>query len=286
MSIEIEELNCKICLYPLSEVVTLICGHNFCSPCIKNWLIETRSCPLCKEKIEDRKFYINVLLSNIISYLFNDELDFKSNTKRKLNNQDDEYNINNNINNNNNNNNINKSIKIEEKDIIKSEDSSDQLSPLSPLSPLSMELFSLEFPLASKSEMLLDKMNKPIISSKNHNFSINNGEDKLPNIINDKYQCPLAHSYQTKYMINDVYLHDKLCDRCKLNHKIYSKLNDAFCDKCRNTLDISYKRKTPDSTKRYSYCDEKKPCQSCKSYGLFNSSKRCDFITCNSHYYK
>jgi hypothetical protein len=40
--------NCPICLDPPTDLVALHCGHAVCYPCLRRWLNEDESCPLCR----------------------------------------------------------------------------------------------------------------------------------------------------------------------------------------------------------------------------------------------
>ncbi len=49
-----DKKNCIICLEDFKnreEIVTLPCTHIFHTKCIKDWLIEEKSCPICKFEI-------------------------------------------------------------------------------------------------------------------------------------------------------------------------------------------------------------------------------------------
>ncbi|XP_044531080.1 tripartite motif-containing protein 65 [Gracilinanus agilis] len=50
-----EELDCVICLELYREPVTLLCGHNFCRKCIKDyWDLGEINCPKCRAPFEQR----------------------------------------------------------------------------------------------------------------------------------------------------------------------------------------------------------------------------------------
>ncbi|XP_062825384.1 uncharacterized protein LOC100560312 [Anolis carolinensis] len=69
----LEEATCPICLEYFKDPVTLECGHNFCRACLTQcWEkpedTET-SCPLCREKVPQRKLRTNKQLAEIIKKL-------------------------------------------------------------------------------------------------------------------------------------------------------------------------------------------------------------------------
>ncbi|XP_067321484.1 zinc finger protein RFP-like [Anolis sagrei] len=66
----LEEATCPICLEYFKDPVSLECGHNFCQACLtqcweKPGGTET-SCPLCREKVLQRKLRINKQLASVI----------------------------------------------------------------------------------------------------------------------------------------------------------------------------------------------------------------------------
>jgi len=51
---EKETENCGVCLDQLTDnTKTLVCIHKFHKPCINRWLMRSKTCPLCKAKVED-----------------------------------------------------------------------------------------------------------------------------------------------------------------------------------------------------------------------------------------
>lgn len=44
----VDNFTCTICLDIFKEPVGLNCGHMFCSACLLSWLINNRSCPICR----------------------------------------------------------------------------------------------------------------------------------------------------------------------------------------------------------------------------------------------
>lgn len=64
-------LVCSICLELYKEPVTLLCGHNFCGACIRDWwgLCE-KVCPECREPFPDgAELRRNVALSGVVEEL-------------------------------------------------------------------------------------------------------------------------------------------------------------------------------------------------------------------------
>ncbi|KAM3144019.1 hypothetical protein pb186bvf_003783 [Paramecium bursaria] len=63
-------LDCPICLQTLLHPVTLVCGHSFCEPCLRNKFFSQyhHNCPLCRQPIyiSLRLFQVNVLLESLI----------------------------------------------------------------------------------------------------------------------------------------------------------------------------------------------------------------------------
>ena len=46
-------LDCPICFDAMQHPVILPCKHMFCESCISEWLERERSCPCCRNKLED-----------------------------------------------------------------------------------------------------------------------------------------------------------------------------------------------------------------------------------------
>ena len=66
-----DKLTCSICLELYKEPVTLLCGHNFCGACIRDWwgLCE-KVCPECREPFPDgAELRRNVALSGVVEEL-------------------------------------------------------------------------------------------------------------------------------------------------------------------------------------------------------------------------
>ncbi|XP_065271444.1 zinc finger protein RFP-like [Emys orbicularis] len=64
-----EEATCPVCLEYFTEPVSLECGHNFCRDCISQcWegSDTARSCPQCRETVQQRNLRPNRQLANII----------------------------------------------------------------------------------------------------------------------------------------------------------------------------------------------------------------------------
>ncbi|XP_013370824.1 PREDICTED: putative tripartite motif-containing protein 75, partial [Chinchilla lanigera] len=63
------ETKCSVCLDPLSDPVTIECGHNFCRACIRqSWadLTERFPCPVCRFECEDCYYRSNVQLGRMV----------------------------------------------------------------------------------------------------------------------------------------------------------------------------------------------------------------------------
>ncbi|XP_043761415.1 tripartite motif-containing protein 65 isoform X3 [Cervus elaphus] len=66
-----EKLTCSICLELYKEPVTLLCGHNFCGACIRDWGGRCEKvCPECREPFPDgAELRRNVALSGVVEEL-------------------------------------------------------------------------------------------------------------------------------------------------------------------------------------------------------------------------
>ncbi|GAA5841899.1 hypothetical protein JCM3766R1_002531 [Sporobolomyces carnicolor] len=51
-----EDHTCPICADTFNEGVLLACVHLICRSCFKNWYARSKTCPLCKAKIQDRSW--------------------------------------------------------------------------------------------------------------------------------------------------------------------------------------------------------------------------------------
>ena len=45
---------CGVCLDTATEPVVTKCGHLFCWPCLRRWLVHQQTCPTCKGAVNDR----------------------------------------------------------------------------------------------------------------------------------------------------------------------------------------------------------------------------------------
>jgi hypothetical protein len=70
-----ENLTCTICCYILDEPITLSCGHSFCRKCAFNWYITYKrtTCPICRQKIDNKIPKVNVILKAICDSLKDQE---------------------------------------------------------------------------------------------------------------------------------------------------------------------------------------------------------------------
>jgi hypothetical protein len=46
-----EKIDCKICLYPVEEAITTVCQHTFCRLCLRTWLRDNDTCPICRRDL-------------------------------------------------------------------------------------------------------------------------------------------------------------------------------------------------------------------------------------------
>ena len=49
---KMDQQECTICLGFAVDKVTIDCGHEFCNDCINEWLLNNRTCPLCRARIQ------------------------------------------------------------------------------------------------------------------------------------------------------------------------------------------------------------------------------------------
>ena len=56
---------CCICLENIIHPAYLICGHEYCASCIKEWYSKNRSCPMCRAK---SKIYTPYIWSGWLCY--------------------------------------------------------------------------------------------------------------------------------------------------------------------------------------------------------------------------
>lgn len=50
-----EEVNCPICLCPILNVQSTLCGHSFCHNCIFEHFLSSKKCPMCRNFIKNLK---------------------------------------------------------------------------------------------------------------------------------------------------------------------------------------------------------------------------------------
>ncbi|XP_061643584.1 LON peptidase N-terminal domain and RING finger protein 3 isoform X4 [Phyllopteryx taeniolatus] len=80
-----ELLECRICLFPMWEPVTITCGHTFCRRCAGTYL--PSKCPACKERFKQRDMRNaknNVLLIRVIEKCCPDDAKIKRHLQEKL----------------------------------------------------------------------------------------------------------------------------------------------------------------------------------------------------------
>ena len=63
---------CTICLEQTRQMqCETICGHRFHIKCIKKWLSNHSTCPICRHVLVERKHMIDTIISDIINeYLY------------------------------------------------------------------------------------------------------------------------------------------------------------------------------------------------------------------------
>ncbi|XP_036404912.1 LON peptidase N-terminal domain and RING finger protein 1 [Megalops cyprinoides] len=75
----VSDFECPLCIRLFFEPVTTPCGHTFCKSCIERSLDHNLRCPLCKqplhEYLKNRKYNLTVLLQEIMSRLFPQQLE-------------------------------------------------------------------------------------------------------------------------------------------------------------------------------------------------------------------
>jgi len=50
-----QNIECSICLGSAKNKIQLDCEHKFCKNCILKWMCSSLNCPLCRQKITDKK---------------------------------------------------------------------------------------------------------------------------------------------------------------------------------------------------------------------------------------
>ena len=49
---ELDETICSICQVDFKDPIITICTHVFCRRCIKKWMRNHRSCPICRDNVK------------------------------------------------------------------------------------------------------------------------------------------------------------------------------------------------------------------------------------------
>ncbi|CDS06526.1 hypothetical protein LRAMOSA09054 [Lichtheimia ramosa] len=62
-----KELQCPICLQPITEATSTPCGHTFCRACIQRWLKYHTQCPCCVAKLHRRVLYESDSIDRIVT---------------------------------------------------------------------------------------------------------------------------------------------------------------------------------------------------------------------------
>ncbi|CDH58156.1 predicted protein [Lichtheimia corymbifera JMRC:FSU:9682] len=62
-----KELQCPICLQPITEATSTPCGHTFCRDCIQHWLKRNTPCPCCNFKLHRRLLYEAESIDRIVA---------------------------------------------------------------------------------------------------------------------------------------------------------------------------------------------------------------------------
>lgn len=76
---EMLNFDCPVCLELMKAPVSLACGHNFCSKCLRSVYIRKPNCPVCRRTIFSSRFKVNCLLEYIINHT--SSIPFKKNTE-------------------------------------------------------------------------------------------------------------------------------------------------------------------------------------------------------------
>ncbi|XP_051913906.1 LON peptidase N-terminal domain and RING finger protein 1 isoform X2 [Hippocampus zosterae] len=80
-----ELLECRLCLFPMWEPVTIACGHTFCRRCAGTYL--QSKCTTCKERLKQREMRNaknNVLLIRVIEKCWPEDANIKCHLQEKL----------------------------------------------------------------------------------------------------------------------------------------------------------------------------------------------------------
>lgn len=66
-----KHLYCSICMEVFRSPMRTPCGHIFCLICIENWAnIGKKYCPICKERVSNKKLVKDLLATNLVDELF------------------------------------------------------------------------------------------------------------------------------------------------------------------------------------------------------------------------
>ncbi|XP_074521457.1 LON peptidase N-terminal domain and RING finger protein 1 [Halichoeres trimaculatus] len=84
--LDLNDLECSLCMRLFYEPVTTPCGHTFCKNCLERCLDHTPQCPLCKESLKEylacRKYNVTTVLDTVIKQYLSQE--FAERTKTHL----------------------------------------------------------------------------------------------------------------------------------------------------------------------------------------------------------
>lgn len=74
-NVELEDLECALCMRIFFEPVTLFCGHSYCRPCLSRAVDHDPKCPLCRAPVHCNvsQAPIAVALASIVQRCFPDE---------------------------------------------------------------------------------------------------------------------------------------------------------------------------------------------------------------------
>lgn len=61
-----DELQCTICFSAYMQCMITPCGHNFCNTCIRDWLKQQQTCPLCKQHLQEKQLIRNYSMDRLI----------------------------------------------------------------------------------------------------------------------------------------------------------------------------------------------------------------------------
>ena len=80
-----EQFLCAICKYLLFEPVTTNCGHNFCRPCLRRWILKRKhTCPVCRNGIAKKwRMPVNKSIWNALGSLYPDQVEERRKQERE-----------------------------------------------------------------------------------------------------------------------------------------------------------------------------------------------------------